>query len=255
MSAQRSDDEAPVAGRSKSEVRLFPRAGWVFGATFSLALVSALALLTGFAWADAWSAEDKAVLASLSLDKLPPPPRDPSHAVQAVPAAAAFGRRLFADTRFSRNQSVSCATCHARDRRFQDRLAVGKGVGTGSRRAMPIAAAASSPWFFWDGRKDSLWSKALGPLEDAVEHGSNRTRIAKLPHSHYRAGYEALFGPMPDLSGLPQDAGPHGNTAERAAWLASHRPEPPAGRESRFCQSRQSHCRVREDAHPWRVAR
>ena len=43
---------------------------------------------------------------------------------------------------------------------------------------MPIAGAAHSPWLFWDGRKDSLWSQALGPLEDAAEHGSNRTRLA-----------------------------------------------------------------------------
>ena len=34
--------------------------------------------------------------------------------------------------------------------------------------------ALGSPFLFWDGRKDSLWSQALGPLEDALEHGSNR---------------------------------------------------------------------------------
>jgi hypothetical protein len=77
--------------------------------------------------------------------------------------------------------------------------------------------AASQP-FFWDGRKDSLWSQALGPLEDVVEHGSNRTRIAKLLLSHYRPEYEALFGPAPDLSGFADDAGPQGNAAERTAW-------------------------------------
>ncbi len=139
---------------------------------------------------------------------------------KACAAAAALGRRLFADTRFSANQSVSCATCHAPERQFQDGLAVGKGVGTGSRRTMPIAGAAYSPWLFWDGRKDSLWSQALGPLEDAVEHGSNRTRIAKLLQSNYKFEYEAVFGPMPDLRDLPQDAGPQGSTAERAAWLS-----------------------------------
>jgi cytochrome c peroxidase len=85
---------------------------------------------------------------------------------------------------------------------------------------MAIAGAAYSPWLFWDGRKDSLWSQALGPLEDAVEHGSNRTRIAQLLQSHYRVEYEAVFGPMPDLRDLPQDAGPQGNAAERAAWRA-----------------------------------
>jgi cytochrome c peroxidase len=83
---------------------------------------------------------------------------------------------------------------------------------------MPIAGAAHSAWLFWDGRKDSLWSQALGPLEDAVEHGSNRTRIAKVLHAHHRAEYEAVFGPMPDLADLPDDAGPLGSAAERAAW-------------------------------------
>ena len=195
------------------------------GATLGLALASAFSLLTGFTWADAWSAQDKAVLASLSLDRLPPAPRDPSNAVDADPAAAALGKRLFADTRFSRNQSVSCATCHAADRQFQDGLPVGKGVGSGSRRTMPIAGAAHGPWFFWDGRKDSLWSQALGPLEDAVEHGSNRTRIAALLMANYRTEYEALFGAMPDLAGLPADAGPNGTVAERGAWqsMPAHR--------------------------------
>ena len=122
--------------------------------------------------------------------------------MEAVPAAVVLGRRLFDEVRFSSNQAVSCATCHAPERQFQDGLPVGQGVGTGSRRTMPIAGAAHSPWLFWDGRKDSLWSQALGPLEDAVEHGSNRTRIAQLLRRHYEAEYEALFGPMPDLTGL-----------------------------------------------------
>lgn len=206
MKSRRPVDDDPAAMRKH----------WAFAATLGLALVAALSLLTGFTRSDPWTAEDKAVLASMTLDKLPPAPRDPSNAVEADPAAAALGKRLFEDVRFSRNGGVSCATCHAPERQFQDGLPVGQGVGSGSRRTMPIAGAAHSPWFFWDARKDSLWSQALGPLEDAVEHGSNRTRIAKLLRSHYRTEYEVLFGPMPDLSGLPEDAGPQGNAAESA---------------------------------------
>jgi cytochrome c peroxidase len=191
---------------------------WAFVATLGVAVIAALSLLTGFAWSDAWTDEDKAMLATMSLDQLPAPPRDPSNAVEDVPAAAALGKRLFAEARFSRNHAVSCARCHAPERQFQDGLPVGQGVGTGSRRTMPIAGAAHGAWWFWDGRKDSLWSQALGPLEDAVEHGSTRTRIAKVLHAHYRAEYEALFGPMPDVAGLPDDASPQGSAAERAAW-------------------------------------
>lgn len=83
---------------------------------------------------------------------------------------------------------------------------------------MPITAAAHSPWLFWDGRKDSLWSQALGPLEDHAEHGSNRTRLARILHTHYRSDYEEVFGPLPDLQRLPPDAGPVGNDEEKRAW-------------------------------------
>jgi cytochrome c peroxidase len=56
-----------------------------------------------------------------------------------------------------------------------------------------------APFLFWDGRKDSLWSQALGPLESPVEHGGNRELYARVIAAHHRAEYEAIFGPLPDL--------------------------------------------------------
>lgn len=165
-----------------------------------------------------WSADEKAVLASLSLKRLPPVPADPSNAVEAQPAAIAFGRSLFEDARFSRNGAVACASCHDPARQFQDGRPVSQGVGTGSRRAMPIVGAGHATWLFWDGRKDSLWAQALGPLEDAVEHGTNRVRVARQVAANHRGEYEALFGALPGLDGLPGDASPRGNAAEQEAW-------------------------------------
>ncbi len=170
--------------------------------------------------AQRWSAEELRTIASLTIGKLAPTPVDPSNAVEQLPAAQALGKRLFNDTRLSSNGAVACASCHAPDKQFQDGLPVGKGVGTGSRRAMPIVGAGHSPWLFWDGRKDSVWSQALGPMEDAVEHGGNRTRFAQVLAKHYRSEYEALFGKLPDLSALPPDAGPNGNAVEKSAWSA-----------------------------------
>lgn len=167
-----------------------------------------------------WSADEKAVLAALSLRRLPPAPVDPSNAVERDPAAIELGRRLFEDTRLSRDGTVACATCHDPARQFQDGLPVSRGVGVGMRRAMPIVGAGHATWWFWDGRKDSLWSQALGPLEDAVEHGTNRTRVAHLVASNHRRDYAALFGALPRLEGLPRDAGPKGSAAEQAAWAA-----------------------------------
>ncbi len=169
---------------------------------------------------DRWNATELGVLASLSLRLLPPAPLDPSNAFDASGAAAELGKRLFNDPRFSGNQAVSCATCHDPDKQFQDGLPTGRGVGTGARRSMPLMGSAHSPWLFWDGRKDSLWSQALGPLEDAVEHAGNRAQYAHLMQAHYRADYEAVFQAMPDLSVVPLNASPLGTSAEKAAWAA-----------------------------------
>jgi len=65
---------------------------------------------------------------------------------------------------------------------------------------MPIAGTAYSPFLFWDGRKDSQWAQALGPLESPVEHGGTREQYAQVIADHYRADYEDIFGPMPPLS-------------------------------------------------------
>lgn len=185
-----------------------------------MTLLGAAVLVVGHARAAApgWSAEELSVLASLQLSQLPPAPKDPSNAYESSPAAIALGRQLFSDADLSRNQAVSCASCHDPNRQFQDGRAVGQGVGTGSRRSMPIVAAGYGRWLFWDGRKDSLWSQALGPLEDAVEHGGNRTRYARRIQAHYRQAYQDLYGALPDLNRLPMDASPLGTDAEKAAW-------------------------------------
>jgi cytochrome c peroxidase len=187
----------------------------------ALALALALTLQVAGAHAapdDGWSAAERTLLSTLHIDRLPAAPADPSNAVERLPAAAALGKRLFFDTRLSGNQKVACATCHIPERQFQDGRQLGQGVGTGIRRTMPIADSHGHPWFFWDGRKDSLWSQALGPLEDPNEHGGNRTAYAKLVRQYYRADYEALFRALPSFDGAPDNAGPNGTPAERAAW-------------------------------------
>ena len=169
---------------------------------------------------DKWSAQEVATLASMRLKEAGPRPPEPSNWYEQRADAAALGRALFNDTRLSRNGQVACASCHAADKQFQDARQFGQGIGTGKRRTMPVMGAAHSPFLFWDGRKDSLWSQALGPLEDPVEHGANRVRLVKLIQAHYKDQYQAVFGPMPAAGQLPDDASPGGTDAERAAWAA-----------------------------------
>ena len=169
---------------------------------------------------DPWSPQDVATLASMRLKQAGPRPADPSNAYEQRTDAAALGRALFDDTRLSRNGQVACASCHAADKQFQDGVPFGRGIGTGKRRTMPVMGAAHAPFLFWDGRKDSLWSQALGPLEDPMEHGANRVRLVKLVQAHYKDRHQAVFGPMPDTGRLPDDASPAGAGAEQAAWTA-----------------------------------
>ncbi|MBI5278415.1 MAG: cytochrome-c peroxidase [Burkholderiales bacterium] len=167
-----------------------------------------------------WSADELRQLRSLAIASLQPPAADPSNRVADDPRAAEFGQRLFFDKRFSSNGEVACATCHLPDRSFQDGTPLAKGVGTTDRRTMSVIGTAHSPWQFWDGRKDSQWAQALGPLESPVEHGGNRTQYAHIVAGHYAADYEAIFGKLPDLKHLPRHAGPVKDEQAKAAWEA-----------------------------------
>jgi cytochrome c peroxidase len=165
-----------------------------------------------------WTADELTVLRSLSLSSLEALPADPSNKHADDAAAIRLGRALFFDTRLSSNGRVSCGTCHLPDQGFQDGIPLGRGVGTADRRTMPIAATAYSPWLFWDGRADSQWSQALGPLESPVEHGGDRLQYAHVIRNRYAHEYEAVFGPLPDLDGLPERAGPVADTVRARAW-------------------------------------
>jgi len=145
---------------------------------------------------DGWTDEGVAMLESLSLESLPALPPDPTNAVADDPRAVEFGRRLFLDTRFSSNGAISCATCHQPERRFTDGLPKGVAVGISKRNTPSIVGTAYSPWLYWDGRRDSLWSQALSPLEDLNEHASNRLTIIALivEDKEYWRLYKSLFG-------------------------------------------------------------
>lgn len=153
-------------------------------------------------------------------DKAPP---DASNRVADDPAAASLGKMLYFDPRYSSTGTVSCATCHDAAKGFQDaRGNTSAGVAGFTGRHAPAAAYVAlgqrtSPhalWEFWDGRADSQWAQALGPPENMVEMGSSRTAVALHIYDHYRAEYEAIFGPMPEMrdgagvARFPADARP-----------------------------------------------
>jgi cytochrome c peroxidase len=165
-----------------------------------------------------WSDAEVRTLGSLWIGELEPLGPDPTNRYADDPRAVALGHRLFFDPRLSSNGQVSCATCHLPGKEFQDGTPLATGVGTTDRRTMPIAGTAYSPWQFWDGRKDSQWAQALGPLESPVEHGGTRAQYVHVLARHYRVEYEAIFTPLPDLATVPGRAGPVDDPEARAAW-------------------------------------
>ena len=123
----------------------------------------------------------------MSLSPLPERPPSPSNRVADNADAAALGLALFFDVRLSSNGAVSCATCHQPARHYTDGERVAKGVAVGKRNTPTLLGGMYSSWQFWDGRADTIWSQALGPIESPLEHNLDRVRVAHHVFNHYKA--------------------------------------------------------------------
>ena len=152
------------------------------------------------------------------------PPPSPGNHYADNPQAADLGERIFFDPRFSGNGKLSCASCHQPERFFTDGLPRGIGMQSTLRNTPTLQGAAFQSWFYWDGRRDSLWSQALVPFEAAEEMGSDRLAVIRKlgKNPEYRRLYESVFNPFPQqLLGerLPTHAGPLGGKSTRDAWF------------------------------------
>ncbi|MGC2398196.1 MAG: cytochrome c peroxidase [Acidobacteriaceae bacterium] len=111
----------------------------------------------------------------------------------------ALGRKLFYDPRLSKNNTLSCASCHNPYMAFGDgrSIALGFGGALGVRNAPTILNAAYSPLQFWDGRARSLEAQSAFPLANPVEmdqpHDVSVSKIRKDPK--YKAEFAQAFGP------------------------------------------------------------
>jgi len=108
-----------------------------------------------------------AITIPLGLDFYLPVPEDNP----LTPEKIELGRRLFFDRRLSRDNSVSCSSCHAPERAFSDGRPVAIGVfgRHGRRNAPALINRGYGRLLFWDGRSTSLEEQVLRPIEDPNE--------------------------------------------------------------------------------------
>lgn len=145
-----------------------------------------------------FSEGDRRFLSQLSLNALEPLELHDYGAEISHPKAASLGRMLFFDRQLSGNGAIACSSCHVPENYFTDHKPQGEGIGQTSRNTPSVLLAKYSPWQTWDGRKDSLWSQALEPLESPLEHGSTRQQVVEVVRSHYLELYTEIFGTIDD---------------------------------------------------------
>lgn len=123
-------------------------------------------------------------------------------ALQAEPAApatearAAIGWKLFFDTQLSRNNNVSCATCHDPLHAYSDgqRFSTGTHGNLLSRNTPTIINLHSATQFFWDGRASTLEEQAEGPLTHPLEMDMALDEVSARVQSDpdYRKAFAAI---------------------------------------------------------------
>ncbi|MBN9163496.1 MAG: cytochrome-c peroxidase [Myxococcales bacterium 68-20] len=85
--------------------------------------------------------------------------------------AIALGKQLWFDARLSKNQDISCNTCHGLDTYGVDNkpLSPGHKGQLGARNSPTVYNAATNSLQFWDGRAKDVEEQALGPILNPVE--------------------------------------------------------------------------------------
>lgn len=110
-----------------------------------------------------------------------------------------LGRHLFYETKLSRDNKISCATCHQQSRAFTDGRAFSEGFNKAltKRSSMSLANLLWVRSMFWDGRIDGLEAQAITPLTDPHEMAQSlEESVAKLKKTKlYPSLFSQAFGP------------------------------------------------------------
>jgi cytochrome c peroxidase len=113
---------------------------------------------------------------------------------------ATLGRVLFYDKNLSKNNTISCGSCHSPSMSFSDSAVKSKGfLGAATTRhsmALLNVRYYQSGKMFWDERSNTLEEQVLQPIQNAVEMGMSlaelETKVSA--QSYYPALFQKAFG-------------------------------------------------------------
>jgi cytochrome c peroxidase len=138
-------------------------------------------------------ADEKTVPASLTNEPITPI----ALFVELDEKKVALGEQLFNDVRLSRDNSISCASCHILEKGGTDQLTISTGIGgkPGVVNAPSVFNSVYNFKQFWDGRAETLEEQIEGPTHNPVEMDSNWTEIiTKLEaEPNYVQAFRAIY--------------------------------------------------------------
>ncbi len=110
---------------------------------------------------------------------------------------AALGKSLFFDPILSRDNTVSCATCHDLQYGGDDGMKFSFGINgeEGTINAPTVYNAVFNFRQFWDGRAKDIKEQTYGPIENPVEMGEKLSHVVEKLKAdrHYRTWFERLY--------------------------------------------------------------
>lgn len=109
---------------------------------------------------------------------------------------ALLGKKLFFDTRLSKDNTISCATCHDIKNGGDDGLVSSVGISgqIGTVNAPTVLNSVFNFRQFWDGRAKNLQEQAMGPIENPIEMGHNfKDLVKQLENTEYKKIFFTIY--------------------------------------------------------------
>lgn len=158
----------------------------------ALIFAASVALLLGW-FAVCAVAESEIPETPLGLKKMKLPRDNP-----LTEAKIELGKQLYFDPRLSRDNTISCASCHDPKMGWSNGAAVATGIRgqQGGRSAPTIINAGYFYFQFWDGRATEVEGQALGPIQNPIEMDLTLDELVEKLNGieGYRQQFHEVFG-------------------------------------------------------------